>query len=1091
MKKIILLAASLSAMMGWGQTSIGGQPNIQKIVPTTPETYSMFKAGDFPVDYRTGKLNISVPLHTISTKYGISIPISLTYNTGGIKVDETSSTVGLGWSLSVPNNIAVEVHGKEDLNNTLASWYPENAFDYQFNEIMIESFPPDIRLKLSGLRDNTLDTEPDIYHYNLPTISGSFVRDSNGNFHTIPYENIRITYSESDRKFTITDDKGIIYTLGFGSILFTDSLTTGTPSYVSSLVLHKIKLPNNEEINFKYETQMSYKNVSYSFTDYYYPVPSAIGDPCIMGQQDVGGVTTNRYLDRLLTEITYNNETVKLNYKNIINGISGRKDVSSDTPASTYALDNIQVINNKNNTVTKYLELAHDYFTSNEPSPVSDYKYYRLKLLGLEDKLQNNKYSFQYNETAKPNVGSFAQDIWGYFNGKIYGNIGLIPNLRYFNKNHTTGADRSVDANNSQAYILKKIVYPTGGYSSFIFENNTIWGQLLIPQKEEITYSFINNAYNNTQFEYETITMTTPVNEYFYIDVDIFKGEEIGLEFFNSCSNQTPNQFPDNESSMGTAYLEEFINNHWEILTVFNGGSTAGTSIDGKFFMNPGAKKRIRTERKGNCFVSLKVYKIKYNKKNNQNNIVGGLRIKKVEDFDGIHTYTKKYFQYHNPEMPGEKSSGYFASPLSFLEITPKPVQSSTSVPVLCSMYTLSADQAVNSSLLGKDVVNYEYVTEYIPGKGRKVYQFEKEDNLMDISVVSGNGFNPYRFRNKNLIVEKLYADNSNNLLKETTYKYNLSLLKNVLSSNTYNNPGMLVPSAKIGIYELPGFQSILYSTRVLSSYPIQSGKFLLNEAITKDYITGNTLITHVNNEYSLSDVHKPINLTLEKTTFPDQVIQTAANQYAYEKGNQKLINANMVGFPLETTVIKKLNNNNVGTTISKTETKYDDSTHLFPTSALSYDLQNPAVVANEVKYDKYDLKGNIQQYTTKDGVSTVIIWGYHGTQPIAKIENAKLENIGQSFIDSIVNASNTDASAERNNDETNLLNAFNTFKRNLGDYQITTYTYDPLIGVRSITPPSGIREVYLYDTAGRLKEVRENNQTGKLLKEFNYHYKN
>ncbi len=141
------------------------------------------------------------------------------------------------------------------------------------------------------------------------------------------------------------------------------------------------------------------------------------------------------------------------------------------------------------------------------------------------------------------------------------------------------------------------------------------------------------------------------------------------------------------------------------------------------------------------------------------------------------------------------------------------------------------------------------------------------------------------------------------------------------------------------------------------------------------------------------------------------------------------------------------------------------------------------------MKYDKYDSKGNLQQYTTKDGVSTVIIWGYNGTQPIARIENAKLENIGQSFIDSIVNASNTDAAAERNNDETTLLNAFKTFKDNLSGYQITTYTYDPLIGVRSITPPSGIRENYIYDSANRLEKVVDAN--GKLLKEFNYHYKN
>ncbi|RXM49593.1 MULTISPECIES: hypothetical protein, partial [unclassified Chryseobacterium] len=95
-------------------------------------------------------------------------------------------------------------------------------------------------------------------------------------------------------------------------------------------------------------------------------------------------------------------------------------------------------------------------------------------------------------------------------------------------------------------------------------------------------------------------------------------------------------------------------------------------------------------------------------------------------------------------------------------------------------------------------------------------------------------------------------------------------------------------------------------------------------------------------------------------------------------------------------------------------------------TSVLSYDLQNPSTGSTEVTYDKYDSKGNLVQYTTKDGVSTVIIWGYNGTLPIAKIENAKFESIGQSFIDSIVNASNTDAAAERNNDETNLLNTFN-----------------------------------------------------------------
>ncbi|SEH49462.1 hypothetical protein, partial [Chryseobacterium culicis] len=102
----------------------------------------------------------------------------------------------------------------------------------------------------------------------------------------------------------------------------------------------------------------------------------------------------------------------------------------------------------------------------------------------------------------------------------------------------------------------------------------------------------------------------------------------------------------------------------------------------------------------------------------------------------------------------------------------------------------------------------------------------------------------------------------------------------------------------------------------------------------------------------------------------------------------------------------------------------------------------------------------------------------------------AKLTDIQQSLIDSIVSASNTDASALANNDETSFLSILDSFRNSLPNYQITTYTYDPLIGVRSITPPSGIREVYLYDSANRLMEIREKSQTGNLLKEFKYNYK-
>jgi hypothetical protein len=41
----------------------------------------------------------------------------------------------------------------------------------------------------------------------------------------------------------------------------------------------------------------------------------------------------------------------------------------------------------------------------------------------------------------------------------------------------------------------------------------------------------------------------------------------------------------------------------------------------------------------------------------------------------------------------------------------------------------------------------------------------------------------------------------------------------------------------------------------------------------------------------------------------------------------------------------------------------------------------------NKIKYDQYDAKGNLLQYTTKDGIPVSIIWGYNQTLPIAKVE--------------------------------------------------------------------------------------------------------
>ncbi len=157
------------------------------------------------------------------------------------------------------------------------------------------------------------------------------------------------------------------------------------------------------------------------------------------------------------------------------------------------------------------------------------------------------------------------------------------------------------------------------------------------------------------------------------------------------------------------------------------------------------------------------------------------------------------------------------------------------------------------------------------------------------------------------------------------------------------------------------------------------------------------------------------------------------------------------------------------------------------------------------VTFDRYDDKGNLLQ-STKDGVSTTYIYGYKQLYPIAKIEGAKYQQVMSAIGLSDSNTSYTSSDIYLKSDldideisENNLINELDTFRKTpaLADYQITTYTYDPLVGITSVTPPSGMREVYIYEeVTKKLKEVKrmEKDENGnfiyRTIQENEYHYK-
>lgn len=329
----------------------------------------------------------------------------------------------------------------------------------------------------------------------------------------------------------------------------------------------------------------------------------------------------------------------------------------------------------------------------------------------------------------------------------------------------------------------------------------------------------------------------------------------------------------------------------------------------------------------------------------------------------------------------------------------------------------------------------------------------------------------------RGLILNSKEVDNNNILIKETINNYQINP-SGYIPSVIY---GLGVSSSDIFLAENARIKNVNYElTKYTSDY------VYLNNSTTKDYPSNNNSVNSIQNNI----FNNLCLLNTKSTLFPDNNLIETNYKYSNDKQVQKLINANIVGIPLE------IENKRNGKMTNKTEIRYDNPSNLLPTSILSYDLQNNTSV-QEMTYDVYDNKGNLLQYTMKDGVPVTMVWGYNQTLPIATIEGATYSQVMQAFgLNSgdnssylqlpIVNKSNLDIDDASESILVAELNIFRN-KAELKDFRISTYTYNPLIGVTSITPPSGIRENYKYDSSNKLEKVID--ITGKILKEYKYNY--
>ncbi len=505
--------------------------NIESLVPPSPNAAELGKYGQIPVGLNTGVPDISFPLYEVNSG-SLRVPITLSYHASGNQVNQRATDVGIGWSINAGGQITRSVNGIADDAIGQGAWGYFNyvppspgTIDGINHHDSLSQYIQDYYIPISTTVPGTTvwgrDLEPDMFQYSIPGKSGKFIYTKARSFMSIPFEPILVEkYLDNSNKvcFRITDDNGTIfnfsqYTLNKFLSGFPSNCTNLT-SYISTWQLSSIISANlTDTITFEYEVAKIHDEIE----QHVKTIGLRLFESQIMPVYCLGGIQIldaeidpcSGYGKIRKTIVDYDELRVKrINFKNgyvLFNRNSARNDVPAAEVSTNHALDNIEIYNT-NAVLTKKFLFSMEYAAAS-PTTTDAWKNNRLRLkkfseINIASPTDKKEYTFEYESTPLPHFGSYDIDYWGYSNGQS--NTELIPYASYSNTtfqslylgyltgsssttvenkyNFTSPADyivgsanREPSASHMVAGMLKKIIFPTGGYTQFEFEPHQYW----------------------------------------------------------------------------------------------------------------------------------------------------------------------------------------------------------------------------------------------------------------------------------------------------------------------------------------------------------------------------------------------------------------------------------------------------------------------------------------------------------------------------------------------------------------------------------------------------------------------------------------
>tara|TARA_A100000171_G_scaffold36322_2_gene34982 strand:+ start:1336 stop:4494 length:3159 start_codon:yes stop_codon:yes gene_type:complete len=1026
----------------------GQNPYIERFVPPSPTASSLGQYGEVPVSLYTGVANVQVPLYTLQER-GLSVPINLSYHASGIKVDQMPSWVGLGWALNAGGTITRTIMGLPDEDANGYTAHADRIIDY-LNGV------PDTNMSVKDedvawwTATGIWDSEPDIYYYNIGGMSGKMVFDKTGTPRMIPHANLSITGSVTTG-FTVKSPDGTTYV--FGASESTTTSTTGDdPNYTSgntAFNLTSITGVNGSNINFTYERDILDYSIDRSQTKRH-NMPGFTEAECA----ESGSIIHNDILYTVSAGRVSKIETDLIVVKFIENSISNSFGMKY--------LDRIEVYNKNNLSVPirEYDLTISNFGTGNERG--------KLESVVEKDGLGNtlSPYTFDYNDVSFPVRHSSKQDHWGYYNSNPSDD--LIPETSQLTYTvagspHTIdygGADRSPSAARSQALMLTKITYPTGGHTAFEYEQHTYSSVGSQRIYENLNYDITESKHIEIDAYASQTTNSFVIGstQQLYVSVDVtglpgITGEIAGWVELRRLNGSVVHSYTipaDNTTHRKTL--------SWTLLPgtyEFYGISDIGESIIAGFsYLTPVS---ITEPIEPSIGVEN----------------AGGVRIKKVTIHNGISVIDDqvKTYDYNT----GDISNGVLLfRPLYEIfqtNVVRKVIgQGGLAIYKECPLFVRTSS---NRSALGSTQgshIGYSKVTEYF-GEGSSVngkteYEFtsslEYPDNpfgLVSLPVV----LTSYDFK-RGLLKKRVdyKSDNLGNYfpVKETVNNYIFRTDVNMTS----------VPAFKIAVRKGYLFNQD-WNEYNLGLYNHISQWYYLGSKTEKIYDQegSNSMSTSIN--YTYSPYHlQPI---LTNTINSKGQTEITEMKYASDLNDGLLISAFMHSIPLETA--RWVN----GVIVSKATTMYTrEGVNILPTKFKTF----PTGGVNLIETDyKYDSKGNPLEVSQEGGSHISYLWGYGGTYPVAQVQNATYSEISSVINQSILDSPSSDAALRTELDK--LRNP-----ANLKGVLVTTMTYKPGVGMTSQTSPNGLTMYYEYDSFGRLQHIKD--KDGNILKKNEYAYK-